>query len=89
MPVTKLSAPILTPDQAVATLSTPELSKDQATICADKIERLAILHAKWLYKDKKELVEGDELLSCQRQRCKAVGQVVFGFILKEEQIDAI
>ena len=34
-------------------------------------------------------MEGAELAARQRQRCKAIGQVVFGFVLHDAQIEAI
>lgn len=65
------------------------MDEDESTTRANKIHQLAALHAKWAYEDKEELVDGSELLGRQRQRCKAIGQVVFGFTLHEEQVDAI
>ena len=47
------------------------------------------LHAKWKYEDAEEPIEGSELLGRQRQRCKDIGKIVFGFVLHKEQIDAV
>lgn len=47
------------------------------------------MYAKWAYKDKEKLVDGEELVARQRQRCKTVSLVVFGFTFHEEQFDAI
>lgn len=66
-----------------------ELVEDETITRADKVDGLAALHAKWSYKDVEEPVEGSELLGRQRQRCNAIGPIVFGFTLHKEQIDAI
>ena len=47
------------------------------------------LHSKWLYKDTEEIVEDVKLATYQRQRCKAIGQVIFRFVLHDAQIEAI
>lgn len=86
-PIVPEIAPSERSSQAVEVLS--KLDEDKSTTRADKIHRLAALHSKWAYEDKKEPIEGSELLGCQRQRCKAIGLVVFGSTLHEEQIDAI
>ena len=66
-----------------------ELVEDETSTRADKVHGLAALHAKWSYEDVEEPVEGSELLGRQRQRCNAIGPIVFGFTLHKEQIDAI
>lgn len=53
------------------------------------IHQLAAVYAKWAHKDKKEPIEGEELVGHQCQRYKAIGLVVFGFTFHEEQIDTI
>lgn len=55
----------------------------------DKLERLKALYAKWEHEDIEEVVEGSELVFRQKNRCKEVGLVVFGFALHQGQIDAI
>ena len=65
------------------------LCPDLSTTNEDKVERVRALHSKWLYEDAEEIVEGEELAVRQRQRCKAIGQVVFGFVLHDPQIEAI
>ena len=34
-------------------------------------------------------VEGKKLVACQRQHCKDMGLIVFGFTLQKAQVDAI
>lgn len=65
------------------------LYPDPSTTAEDKVERVRALHSKWLYEDTEEVVEGAELAARQRQRYKAIGQVVFGFVLHDTQIEAI
>lgn len=73
---------------AIESISNPKQDNKSIT-CNNKIYQLAALYAKQAYKNKKKLVEGEELVSCQRQKCKAIGLVVFRFILYKEQIDTI
>lgn len=49
------------------------------------------LHKQWKSKDKEDLVllQPDKLVARQRQRCKQVGSVIFGFTLQEAQVDAV
>ena len=65
------------------------LYPNPSTTNEDKVERMRALHSKWLYEDTEEIVEDAELAARQRQRCKAIGQVVFGFVLHDAQIEAI
>lgn len=62
---------------------------DNPTIYNDKVHQLALLYAKYVYKDKEEPVDGKKLVGCQHQRYQAIGLVVFGFALHKQQIDAI
>lgn len=75
----------ITPDES----SSQVVDNNESTSCADKIHRLSILHFKWANENKKEPVKRSELLGHQRQRCKAIDQVVFRCILYKEQIDII
>lgn len=72
---------------AIESVSDP--NQDEPTTRDDKVYQLTALYAKWAYEDKEEPVEGEELFGRQRRRCKAIGLIVFGFTLHEEQIDAI
>lgn len=65
------------------------LVDDPDTTFEDKLERLKALYAKWKHEDVEEVVEGLELIFWQKNRCKEVGLVVFGFALHQGQIDAI
>ena len=64
--------------------SSQAIDNEKSIIRMDKIHPLFALNSKWAYEDKKEPVEGSELLGRQRQRCKAIGQVIFGFALHKE-----
>ena len=55
----------------------------------NKLQRLRALHSKWQFKDKKEVVDGTELVFQQKTKCKDIGSIFFGFTLYEGQIDAI
>lgn len=79
----------LLPQPNAALDSIFDLSDNASTTRADKLHRAAALYAKWKYEDEEEPVEGDELISQQRQQCEDIGLIVFGFVLHEEQIDAI
>lgn len=65
------------------------LCPDTSTTTKDKVERVKALYSKQLYKDTEEVVENVELASRQRQKCKAIGQIVFRFVLHDAQIEAI
>lgn len=56
-----------------------------------KVERIKTLHKKWKAKDAEDsvLLQADELIARQKQRCKQVGSVIFGFTLQEAQVDAV
>lgn len=49
------------------------LCLDSSTTAKNKVEKVWVHYSKWLYKDTKEVVEGVELVTQQRQRCKAIG----------------
>lgn len=66
-----------------------EFFPDVPTPTRDRIARAQALHAKWKIEDLKEVVEGDALVARQRQRCKDVGVIIFGFVLQEAQVDVI
>lgn len=55
----------------------------------DKLERMRALYARWKYEDHEEVVDGAGLQARQRIRVKEIGLIVFGFPLREEQIEAI
>lgn len=55
----------------------------------EKVLQAKILHAQWEKEDANHIMEGDELIFCQKQRCKELGMVVFEFTLNDEQVDAI
>ena len=55
-----------------------------------KIKETRVLHARWKVEDEKETSENQEdLVLRQKQRCKEIGLVVFGFTLRDAQVDAI
>lgn len=86
--IPKTSVHDILSSSAVKSVSNPK-QDDKSTTRNNKIHQLAVLYAKWAYEDKEEPVEGKELVGRQRQRCKAIGLVVFGFTLHKKQIDAI
>lgn len=47
-----------------------------------------VLQVQWEAKNK-VILDGKELVTCQRQRCKDFGLIVFGFAWKKAQVDAI
>lgn len=53
--------------------------------------RVKALHKQWKAKDAgaSGLLQADELVARQRQQCKQVGSVIFGFTLQEAQVDAV
>lgn len=62
---------------------------NESTTRNNKIYQLAALYVKWVHKDKEKPIEEKELVGHQRQRCKVISLVVFGFTLHKKQIDAI
>lgn len=68
------------------------LALDQATTVEDKIVKAAELHAQWKQEDR-ELSAGElseiEFIQRQKQRCKDMGMIIFGFTLHNEQADAV
>lgn len=53
---------------------------DMADNYNDKVERVRALHARWAFKNtKKEALVEKTLLAHQRNRCKELGLIVFGF----------
>lgn len=56
----------------------------------DKVARLRALHARWAYEDtEKEALVEEALQARQRNRCKELGLIVFGYTLHEAQVEAI
>lgn len=47
------------------------------------------LYKQWKLDNKDSLLQDDELMAKQRQQCKQVGLVIFGFTLQEAQVDAV
>lgn len=60
----------------------------QAIALRDRLAKIRALHASWRVKDKKAVLQDEELVACQRQRCRKIGLEIFGFTLQEAQIDA-
>lgn len=56
-----------------------------------KVVGIKALHKQWKSEDAEDLVllQPDKLVVRQRQRCKQVGSVIFGFTLQEAQVDAV
>lgn len=56
-----------------------------------KVGGIKTLHKQWKAEDAEDsvLLQADELMARQRQRCKQVGSVIFGFTLQEAQVDAV
>lgn len=46
------------------------------------------MHKRWKAEDK-TILHGEKLITRQKQRCRDVGLIAFGFALKEAQVDAI
>ena len=66
------------------------LDDEEASILADKLARTAALHARWEYEDTaEEPLHGDALIARERHQCREIGFIVFGFSLRDEQVDAI
>lgn len=85
--LTKSTIPKPPVDAAIEVLS--NIPDNETTTREDKLRQIAALHSKWKYEDVEKVVEGSELLGHQRQRCKDIGRIIFGFNLHKEQIDAI
>lgn len=47
------------------------------------------LHKEWKSEDMDGLLQDDELVARQKQRCKQAGSVIFGFALQEAQVDVV
>lgn len=62
------------------------LSIEESTLQA-KLAETKALYARWK-EDLEELLE-EELIICQKQRCRDVGLIIFGFMLQEAQVEAI
>lgn len=62
---------------------------DTSITIKDKVKKVKALYRKWLYKDIEKVVEKTKLAIWQWQRCKAINQIVFGFIFYNAQIEAI
>lgn len=65
------------------------LVNDPDTTFEDKLECLKAPYAKWEHKDVEEVVERLKLVFRQKNRCKEVRLIVFGFALYQGQIDTI
>ncbi|MCJ1466708.1 hypothetical protein MMC07_005328 [Pseudocyphellaria aurata] len=65
------------------------LQEDKSTTDKDKLERMKALYARWKHEDDEEMVGGADLQARQRLRAKEIGLIVFGFILREQHIEAI
>lgn len=57
------------------------LSIDSSTSIADKLDQIKAVHAQWKLEDLEGSLEGDELVARQKQRCRDIGKIVFGFLL--------
>lgn len=70
-----------------------ELQVDNTTCMDDKLARVAALHAKWKWEDSTtNLSDSDSQEEVKRQqymRCQKISLVVFGFLLREAQVEAI
>lgn len=72
-------------DAREATRPLWSLSIDSSTSLEDKLATTAALHACWKLED----LKGNDLVLRQRQQCKEVDRILFGFDLQETQVDAI
>lgn len=54
-----------------------------------KLQETKAFHARWKMEDEKDTLEKEALVTCQKQRCRDIGQIVFGFILRDAQVEAI
>ena len=62
---------------------------DPSTEISDKLARAKALHILWKREDAESVMNGEELKARQHERCKAIGLVVFEFVLHEAQVEAI
>lgn len=53
------------------------------------MDKIQALHAQWNAEDLEKKLQGEELAACQRQNCKDIGMIVFGFALREVQVDVV
>lgn len=58
----------------------------KVTALEAKLEESKALHARWKTEDAKDNLQGEELVVRQ---CKEIGLIVFGFTLRDAQVDAI
>lgn len=68
------------------------LAIDPTTSVEDKIIKVAELHAQWKREDREiaaDVLDETELIQRQKQRCKDMGMIIFGFTLNDKQADAV
>lgn len=66
------------------------VSIDLSTTAEDKFLKAFSLYTQWKKKDKEgDILSLDEVVSCQKERCKDIGCIIFGYILHDQQVDAI
>ena len=69
---------------------TKDLEKNTCAATEDKYEIMRVLYARWKHEDEEDkIVDETTLRAHQHTRIKEIGFIVFGFTLREEQIDAI
>lgn len=92
----KLSSPPLcesqndqTAGQATSNEGIHQQSGQRNTFSSDKLARIEALHAQWELEDLATSLQDAELEACQKKRCKEIGMIVFGFSLREAQINAV
>ena len=66
-----------------------DLEPDPSTITSDKLAQIEALHARWAVEDSEQILEGNQLVELQKQRCKKVGKIIFRFNLRDTQLEAI
>ena len=54
-----------------------------------KLQETKALHARWKIEDEKDTLERKELVTRRKQRCRDIGQILFSFILRDAQVEAI
>lgn len=79
-------APTLKSDQQEK--STSPSSLEDSCLKA-KIAKVKALVTRWDAEDFEEKPQGKDLVACQRQRCKDIRMIIFGFLLWEVQVDAV
>lgn len=77
----------LRPESLEATLPLLPPSVENSVL-AEHLANTIALHARWKAEDQ-TILDGEELVARQKQHCKEVGRIVFGFDLKDAQVDAI